>query len=117
VSLKEIYEDLINLISYHNNSKTNGLSALPEYSCARATTKRAIGATRCSMVVQAGTVFTRSLLDAVRRVVEKGFGGVSIHSVASQSDEDTLELNGTLGRQSDAFAQNLESIVKVARVF
>src|SRR5260370_3952286 len=82
---------------YHNHSRANDLSE-------RVSTRRSIGVTRCSIVVQAGAVFTRSVLDAVHRFVEKGFGGVSIHAVASQSDEETLELIGTLGQQSDAFA-------------
>ena len=63
-----------------------------------------IGATRCNIVVQAGAVFTRSVLGAIHRLTKKGVTGVSIHAVASQSDEETLDLIGTLGQQSDAFA-------------
>ncbi len=85
------------LVMYHNHSRANDLSE-------RVATRGIVGVTRCSIVVQAGAVFTRSVLDAVHRFVEKGFGGVSIHAVASQSDEETLELIGTLGQQSDAFA-------------
>jgi len=63
-----------------------------------------MGVTRCNIVVQAGAVFTRSVLDAVRRLTKKRVGGVSIDAVASQSDEETLELIETLGRQSEVFA-------------
>ena len=89
---------------YQNNSNTNGLIAKPETSAVRATARGIVGVTRCSIVVQAGATFTRSMLDAVHRFVQKGVRGVSIHAVASQSDEETLELIGTLGQQSDAFA-------------
>lgn len=92
------------LIMYHNNSRTNDLRATPENSSVRVATGRSIGVTRCSIVVQAGAALTRSVLNAVHRFVQKGAGGVSIHAVASTSDEETLELIGTLGQQSDAFA-------------
>jgi hypothetical protein len=82
---------------YRNHSRTNHLSA-------RVATKGIIGVTRCSIGIHSGAVFTRSLLDVVHRSVKKGFGGVSIYAVARQSDEETLELIGTLGQQSDAFA-------------
>jgi hypothetical protein len=72
------------LIMYHYHSGSGDLSALLEYSSVRVTTRRFIGATRCSVVVQGGAVFTRSRLDAGRRVVQKGFVGVFIHeSIAS----------------------------------
>jgi len=88
---------------HHNHSRRNDLSAMPECSSVRVTSRGIIGPTRCGIVVQAGE-FTRPVLDAVDRLTNKGVGGVSIDTVASQSDEETLELIGTLGQQSDAFA-------------
>jgi len=104
MSEKDIYEILILLNMYHNKSKKNGLCAMSERSSGRRSARPIAGVTRCSIVVQAGAVFTRSVLDTVRRLTQEGIRGVSIHAVASQSDEETLELIGTLGQQSDAFA-------------
>jgi LacI family transcriptional regulator len=89
---------------YHYHSRANDLSAMPEYPSIRVATRGIVGATRFNIVVQAGAVFTRSVLDAVHRLTNKGVGGVSINAVASESDEETLDLIGTLGQQSDAFA-------------
>jgi LacI family transcriptional regulator len=61
------------------------------------------GATRCSVVVQTNAAFTRSVLHAVERFVPKGGHSVSIQAVASDSDEETLELMGILRHQSDVF--------------
>jgi LacI family transcriptional regulator len=54
--------------------------------------------------VQTNAAFARSVLDAIRRLVKTGLHGVSIHAVASQSDEETLELIGTLRQQTDVLA-------------
>jgi LacI family transcriptional regulator len=89
---------------YHYHSRANDLSAMPEYPSIRVATRGIVGATRFNIVVQAGAVFTRSVLDAVHRLTNKGVGSVSINAVASESDEETLDLIGTLGQQSDAFA-------------
>ena len=104
MSYLSAYKAQILFIIYHNNSRTNALSAMPEYRSMRVATSGPIGATRCNIVVHAGAVFTRSVLDAIHRLTKKVVGGVSIHAVASQSDEETLALIGTLGQQSDAFA-------------
>jgi LacI family transcriptional regulator len=89
---------------YHKHSDTNGFSAACEKSSVRAPSVGALGATRCSIVVQAGVALTRSVLDAVQHTAQKGVGSVSIHAVASRSEGETLELIQTLGPQSDAFA-------------
>ena len=89
---------------YRNHSDSNGFSAASENSTVRVNAIGILGATRCSIVVQAGAAFTRSLLDALQRSVQKGGSSISIHAVASRSDDETIELIRTLGRQSDAFA-------------
>ena len=99
----DVYEVTRLLNINHNHSQIDDLTAMPEYSPVRITTRGIIGATRCSFVVQAGE-FTRPVLDTVHRLTNKGVGGVSINAVSSESDEETLELIGTLGQQSDAFA-------------
>ena len=53
------------------------------------------------MVVQARKSFAAYVLDAINGTNLKG---VSWHAVASHSDQETLELIGTLGRASDVFA-------------
>jgi LacI family transcriptional regulator len=54
--------------------------------------------------VQTNAAFARSVLNAIRRFVKTGLHGVSVQAVASHSDEETLELIGTLRHQSDVFA-------------
>jgi LacI family transcriptional regulator len=53
------------------------------------------------MVVQARESFASYVLEAINGMNLKS---VSWHAVASHSDQETLELIGTLGRQSDVFA-------------
>lgn len=89
---------------YLNHSNSNGSTTAPENSTARTNATGILGATRCSIVVQAGAAFTRSLLGALQRLVQKGVGSISIDAVASRSDDETIELIQTLGQQSDAFA-------------
>jgi LacI family transcriptional regulator len=89
---------------YHNHSHTNGSNWISENASFRSTPLRTNGTTRCSIVVQTNAAFARSVLDAIRRFFKKGLHGVSIHAVASQSDEQTLELIGALRHQSDVFA-------------
>jgi LacI family transcriptional regulator len=100
----DIYKFGYHLMIYHNHSRSNGSSSRSENSSSRSATRGTNGATRCTVVVQTNAAFTRSVLDAIRRFSKKGSHGVSIHAVGSQSDEETLELIGTAGRQSDAFA-------------
>jgi len=89
---------------YHKHSGANGFTGEPENLFVRAVGAGILRATRCSIVVQAGAAFTRSVLDAVQQATQKGVGSVSIHAVASGSEAETLELIRTLGQQSDAFA-------------
>src|ERR1700757_3726084 len=88
---------------HQNSSAMNGFIAKHENSSVHASARGIVGATRCNIVVHAGAVFTASVLDAIHRLTKRAVGGVSIHAVASQSDEETLDLIGTLGQQSDAF--------------
>jgi LacI family transcriptional regulator len=89
---------------YHNHSHTNGSKWISENASFRSTRLGTNGTTRCRIVVQTNAAFARSVLDAIRRFSKKGLHGVSIHAVASQSDEQTLELIGTLRHHSDVFA-------------
>ena len=88
----------------HNHSNAKDSSWTSDNSSFRSAARGTNGATRCSIVVQTNAAFARSALDAIRRFVKKGFRAVSIHAVASESDEETLGLIGTLGHQSDVFA-------------
>lgn len=56
------------------------------------------------LVIQAGEAFTRTLLDATRRVTETGAAGASLQAVSSRSDEQTLELIRSLGPGCDGLA-------------
>jgi len=56
------------------------------------------------LVIQASQAFTRALLDAAQRVAGTGAGGVSLQVVASHSDEQTLELIGSLSPGCDGLA-------------
>jgi len=89
---------------YHNHSRINGSNWISENASFRSTPLGTNGTTRCSIVVQTNAAFARSVLDAIRRFSKKGLHGISIHAVASQSDEQTLELIGTLRHHSDVFA-------------
>src|SRR6266550_7459744 len=88
---------------YHNSSNTNGSNFTSKNASFRTVARGTDGTTRCNIVVQTNAAFARSVLNAVRRI-KKGIHGVSIQAVASQSDEETLELIGTLRHQSDVFA-------------
>jgi ABC-type sugar transport system substrate-binding protein len=91
-------------MTHHNHSHANGSNWTFENPSFRSTARGTSGATCCSIVVQTNAVFARSVLDAVRRFCKKGLHGISIHAVASESDEETFELIGTLRHQSDVFA-------------
>jgi LacI family transcriptional regulator len=97
----------------HNHSPTNGSKWVSENSAFWSVARGSNGGTRCSIVVQTNAAFALWVLDAIRRFVKKGLHGVSIHVVASQSDEETLELIGTHRHQSDVFvllAKNTERV-------
>jgi LacI family transcriptional regulator len=89
---------------HHNHSINNHPDALSKHRSRRVNAARILETTRCSIVVQAGAALTRSVLGAVQRLAQKGVRNVKIRAVASQSDEETVELIRTVGQQSDAFA-------------
>ena len=89
---------------HHNHSTSNAFRAASGNSGVRANGMGILGATRCSIVVQAGAAFTCSLLDALEPLAQRGVGSISIQVVASGSDDETIKLIQTLGPQSDAFA-------------
>jgi LacI family transcriptional regulator len=99
----DTYECRSHIIMYQNNSNTNGSNFTSKNASFRTVARGTDGTTRCNIVVQTNAAFARSVLNAVRRI-KKGIHGVSIQAVASQSDEETLELIGTLRHQSDVFA-------------
>src|SRR5258708_14027242 len=68
---------------------------------------------RFGIVVQAGETFTRSVLDMVQKVTETESGAANLQAVASRSDEETIELTQTVGRDLDGVAlvsKNIEPI-------
>ena len=70
-------------------------------------------AVRFGIVVQAGETFRRSVLATALKMKDAGAGGAMLHAVASQSDEETIELIRTLGRDSDGLAvvsKNIEPV-------
>ena len=68
---------------------------------------------RFGIVVQAGETFTRSVLDMVQKVTETESGAANLQAAASRSDEETIELVQTIGRDLDGIAlvsKNIEPI-------
>jgi LacI family transcriptional regulator, galactose operon repressor len=68
---------------------------------------------RFGMVLQAGETFTRSVLNAVQKVTETESNAANLQPAASRSDEETIELIQTLGRDLDGIAvvsKNIEPI-------
>jgi LacI family transcriptional regulator len=100
----ETYECQPHIVMSHNKSNTNGSNWTLENRLSRSTTGGINGTTYCVIVLQTNPAFTRSVLNAIRRVTRKGLHGVSIHAVASHSDEETLELIRKFRHQSDVFA-------------
>jgi LacI family transcriptional regulator len=98
---------------HHNNSIAHGSNRTSEDPFFRTPARGTGGTTRCSIVVQANAGFARPILNAVRHVVRKGLHGISINAVASQSDEETLELIGKLRHQSDVLALLVENTERV----
>jgi LacI family transcriptional regulator len=83
------------------NSILDGFSGGPQNACVRSSSPGKSRTIRCAMVVQARESFASYVLGAINGMNLKG---VSWHAVASRSDQETLELIGTLGRASDVFA-------------
>ena len=68
---------------------------------------------RFQAVVQAGETFTRSVLERVRKLSEADGGGSTLQALASRSDEETIELIRSAGRESDGLAlvsKNIEPV-------
>src|SRR6516164_748973 len=86
----------------HQYSSTmNGFSDGDQNACIRFSSAGRSRTMRCAMVVQARESFASYVLEAINGMNLKS---VSWHAVASHSDQETLELIGTLGRASDVFA-------------
>jgi LacI family transcriptional regulator len=68
---------------------------------------------RFGIVIQAGETFTRSLLDSVEKIKDAETSTTTLQAVASRSDEETMELIKTIGKDSDGFAlvsKNIEPV-------
>jgi len=68
---------------------------------------------RFQAIVQAGETFTRSVLERVRKLSEADGGGSTLQALASRSDEETIELIRSAGRESDGLAlvsKNIEPV-------
>jgi LacI family transcriptional regulator, galactose operon repressor len=68
---------------------------------------------RFGMVLQAGETFVRSMLETVQKVTEAESSAANLQAAASRSDEETIELIQTLGRNLDGIAvvsKNIEPI-------
>jgi LacI family transcriptional regulator len=68
---------------------------------------------RFGIVIQAGETFTRSVLDTAERLKDGESSAASLETAASRSDEETIELIQTLGRDLDGIAlvsKNIEPI-------
>jgi LacI family transcriptional regulator len=67
---------------------------------------------RFKIVVQAGETFTRSVLERVEKLGDGG-GGETLQGLASRSDEETIDLIESVGRESDGLAlvsKNIEPV-------
>jgi LacI family transcriptional regulator len=79
--------------------------------CANALEKRE--AVRLGIVVQAGETFRRSVLETVQKIKDAQSGSAILQGVGSRSDEETIELIRTVGRDSDGLAlvgKNIEPV-------
>jgi LacI family transcriptional regulator len=72
----------------------------PEGRSLRSSHSREARTIRCEMVVHARESLASRVLNAISGITAPA---VSLHAVASRSDQETLELIGTLGRQADVF--------------
>jgi LacI family transcriptional regulator len=70
-------------------------------------------AVRLGIVVQAGETFRRSVLETAQKLQEGGNGVAVLQAVASGSDDETIGLIRTVGRDSDGLAlvsKNIEPV-------
>ena len=70
-------------------------------------------AVRLGIVVQAGETFRRSVLETVQKMKDGGNGIAVSQALASGSDEETIELIRTVGRDTDGLAlvsKNIEPV-------
>ncbi|MBV9130408.1 MAG: LacI family DNA-binding transcriptional regulator [Verrucomicrobia bacterium] len=70
-------------------------------------------AVRLVIVVQAGETFRRSVLETVQKMKDSDGGVAVLRAVASRSDEETVELLRTVGKDSDGLAivsKNIEPV-------
>ena len=68
---------------------------------------------RFAIVVQAGETFRRSVLETVQKLQNAESGAAILQAAASDSDEETIELIQTVGRESDGLAlvsKNIEPV-------
>ncbi|HZC34327.1 MAG TPA: LacI family DNA-binding transcriptional regulator [Chthoniobacterales bacterium] len=68
---------------------------------------------RFGIVIQAGETFTRSVLNTVQRLKDAESSTANLQGAASSSDEETIELIQTLGRDVDGLAlvsKNIEPV-------
>jgi LacI family transcriptional regulator len=68
---------------------------------------------RFAIVVQAGETFRRSVLETVQRMKDADSSASILQAAASRSDEETIELIQTVGRDSDGLAlvsKNIEPV-------
>jgi LacI family transcriptional regulator len=70
-------------------------------------------AVRLGIAVQAGETFRRSILETVQKIKDAENGSAILQGVGSGSDEETIELIRTVGRDSDGLAlvgKNIEPV-------
>jgi LacI family transcriptional regulator len=68
---------------------------------------------RFGIVVQAGETFRRSVLETVQRMKDAESSAAILQAAASRSDEETIELIHTIGKDSDGLAlvsKNIEPV-------
>ena len=73
---------------------------------------------RFGIVIQAGETFTRSVLDTVQKLKNGESSAANLEAAASRSDEETIELIQTLGRNLDGIAlvsKNIEPVKSVLK--
>jgi LacI family transcriptional regulator len=70
------------------------------------------------IVVQAGETFTRCVLDMAQKLKDSDSNGANLRAAASKSDEETIEIIRTLGRDLDGLAvvsKNIEPVKSVLK--
>src|SRR6266481_5426382 len=76
---------------------------------------------RFGIVVQAGDTFTRSVIERVEKLKPTDGGeGATLQAFASRSDEETIELIKSVGRDSDGLAlvsKNIEPVKSALKEF